>query len=129
MHPEQLAELKTNETLRKRLAKLMALQCFRNTKLEDFHAGTYPSSQAGDCSDVKVVSPFGEIPWTKFSRLSDEEMKALMIDVVEHCYDFLMELCSPHGADIIENLKRRDELPEWNDPELRIFKSGRPGGA
>jgi hypothetical protein len=27
-----------------------------------------------------------------------------------------MELCSPLGPDLIENLKRRDELPEWNDP-------------
>jgi hypothetical protein len=25
-------------------------------------------------------------------------------------------LCSAHGAEIIDHLKRRDELPEWNDP-------------
>src|SRR5262245_37591252 len=62
-----------NELVRKRLAKLMALRCFRNTKLEDLHAGIYPSSEVGDYSDVKVVTPFGEIAWSKVSRLSDEE--------------------------------------------------------
>ncbi len=68
----------------------MAHDCFRNTiELEDMHAA---------------------------GKLSDDDMKALMIDVVDYCFDFLMELCSPLGPDLIENLKRRDELPEWNDP-------------
>jgi hypothetical protein len=40
------------------LAKLMAHDCFRNTKLEDFYSGKYPSSKTGDYADVKVVSPF-----------------------------------------------------------------------
>jgi hypothetical protein len=39
MNPDQLAELKNNEIVRKRLAKLMAPDCFRySTKLEDMHA-------------------------------------------------------------------------------------------
>jgi hypothetical protein len=122
MRPEQLAELKSNETLRKRLAKLMALQCFRNTKLEDLHAGTYPSSQAGDYSDVKVISPFGEIPWQDLGRMSDDEMKVLMIDVVNHCYDFLSELFGDADGDaIISRLKQRDPAPKWNDPEVKIL--------
>jgi hypothetical protein len=87
MNAPQFKALKKNDILRKRLAKLMAKFCFRDTKLEELH-----------------------------DRIIDEEMKALMIDVVDYCYDFLMGLCSPHGADIIEDLKRRDELPEWNDP-------------
>jgi hypothetical protein len=90
MTPEQLAELKNDATLRKRLAKKLAHDCFRNAKkLEDMHAA---------------------------DRFSDEEMKALMTDVVDYSYDFLMELCSPHGAEIVEDLRRRDELPEWTDP-------------
>jgi hypothetical protein len=52
------------------------------------HFATFPSSKAGDYSDVKVVSPYGEIGWERLSRLS-EEMKALMIDVVNHCYDLM----------------------------------------
>jgi hypothetical protein len=52
MHPDQLSEIKNNPVVRKRLAKLLASQCFRNSMLEDFHAGTVPSSQSGDYSDV-----------------------------------------------------------------------------
>jgi hypothetical protein len=122
MTPDQLAELKNNIALRMRLAKLMARDCFRNTSLEDLHAGKMPSSQTGDYSDVKVVTPYGEIQWNKLSRLSDAEMKTLMIDVVDHCYDFLLELCSSQGAEIIEKLKLRDELPAWNEPEPMILR-------
>jgi hypothetical protein len=90
MTPDQLAELKDNGTLRKRVAKKMARDCFRNSKkLEDMHAGHW---------------------------IDDQEMRALMSEVVDRSYDFLMELCSPHGAEIIDDLKRRDELPEWGDP-------------
>jgi len=120
MKTKSLEEIKNNEVVRKRLAKAMARDCFRNTKLEDFHAGIFPSSKAGDYSDVKVVSPYGEIGWERLSRLSDEEMKALMIDVVNHCYDFLTTLCGPFGDTIVEHLKQRDLLPRWNDPESKI---------
>jgi hypothetical protein len=41
---------------------------------------------------VKVVPPFGEMPWKELSRLSDDEMKILMIDAINQCYKFLSEL-------------------------------------
>jgi hypothetical protein len=59
MKADQLAELATNNVLRGRLAKLMALECFRNSELENLHAGKFPSSRTGDYSDVKVASPYG----------------------------------------------------------------------
>jgi hypothetical protein len=94
MTPEQLADLKNDVVLRKRLAKKMAHDCFRNTKeLENIHAA---------------------------NQISDKDMQALMTDVVDYCYDFLMEMCSPHGSDIINDLRRRDEMPEWKDPEPMI---------
>jgi hypothetical protein len=121
---DQLAELKDNATLRKRLAKLMASQCFRNSMLEDFHAGTVPTSRSADYSDVKVVTPYGEIPWNDLSRVSDQEMKALMIDAVNRSYRFLSELFdSPYGDAIIEALKGRDPLPGWNDPTIQTPQS------
>lgn len=61
----------------------------RNSQLEDLHAGTFPDSEVGDFSDVKVVSPHGEIPWTRLSRISNEEMKALMIEVVDRVFTYL----------------------------------------
>jgi hypothetical protein len=117
MDIKSFKEIQKNEVVRKRLAKAMARDCFRNTKLEDFHAGTFPSSEAGDYSDVKVISPYGEIAWNKLGRLSDEEMKVLMIDVVNHCYDFLTVLFGRFGDTIVEHLKQDDVLPQWNDPE------------
>ena len=56
MNPDDLSEFKTSNVLRKRLAKLMAHGYSRNTRLENFHSGIYPSSKTGDYSDVKVVS-------------------------------------------------------------------------
>jgi hypothetical protein len=63
MTPDQLAEVANNEVLRGRLAKLMARSCFRNTVLEDFHAGKVATSETGDYSDVKVITPSREIAW------------------------------------------------------------------
>jgi hypothetical protein len=111
-----LQEIQHNDLVRKRLAKLLAKRCFRNSQLEHFHSGRFPSSKAGDQSDVKVVSPFGEIAWDTLSRFSDEEMKALMIEVVDRCYDFLSELSDGAGDELIEKLKLTDEVPDWYDP-------------
>jgi hypothetical protein len=95
MTPEQLEDLKDDATLRKRLAKKMAHDCFRNTKtLEKLHAA---------------------------DKITDEEMKAIMIEAADKCYDLLLDLCAPHGADIIDNLKQRDQVPEWDDPKVRIY--------
>jgi hypothetical protein len=63
--------------------------CVRNA-LEDLHAGIYPSSGSGDFMDVKVVSPYGEIPWNKLGRISDAEMRELKITVVNRVFTFLL---------------------------------------
>jgi hypothetical protein len=116
MKIDYLQEIRENELVRKRLAKLMALQCFRNSKLEDLHAGTFPSSQADDYTDVKVVSPYGEIAWNNLSRLNDDEMKALMIDVVNRCDTFLAALVGG-PREMIEAVKQRDPISKWHDPK------------
>lgn len=66
-------------TLREEANSIVAY-AFRNGFLEDLHAGTSPSSKKRDYSDVKIISPFGKILWKDLSRLSDEEMKKLMIE-------------------------------------------------
>jgi hypothetical protein len=110
--------LAQNPQVLKRLAKYMAQQCFRNTVLEDFHAGITPYSEAGDYSDVSVRTPSGEIPWSKLSRLSDEEMKALMIDVVNRTYLLLQKLFDEDvGSHLIQTLNQQDLVPHWNDPQ------------
>jgi hypothetical protein len=81
-----------NEVIAKRLALSMALMCVRNTCIEDIHAGVEPSSKGGDFSDVKVVTPYGEIPWNKLSRVRDDEMREFMKQVVDRLYTVLLRL-------------------------------------
>jgi len=69
----------TDPVIQQRLAKHLVLKCFRNSALEDLHAGKVPDTAAGDYSDVVVRTPYGEIPWTELSRFNDAEMKVLII--------------------------------------------------
>jgi hypothetical protein len=118
MNAETLRRLKRSPTIQKRLAKFMAEQCFRNSSIEDIHAGTSPSSASGDFSDVKVVSPYGEIPWKKLSRITDEEMMAPNKEVVDKCYTFFRALLL-RGNEIVEGFQKFDFVPYWDEPKLR----------
>lgn len=59
---ESVKALITDPVLQQRLAKYLVLKCFRNSVLEDLHAGIIPDSKSGGFSDVVVRTPFGEIP-------------------------------------------------------------------
>ena len=72
-----------------RLALTLVETCVRNTQLENLHAGVVPRSAIGDYTDVRVVTPYGDIPWGDLSRISDPEMKALMIEIVDRVFTFL----------------------------------------
>jgi hypothetical protein len=116
----------TDPILQKRLAKYLVLQCFRNSVLEDLHAGISPDSEVGDYSDVRVSSPYGDIPWPKLSRLNDDEMKCLMIDVVNRTYRFIHRLFDENtGGELLLRLAERDPLPRWNEPTLLDEASAR----
>lgn len=43
-----------------KLARIMAMQCVRNTQLERLHAGLPPVTRSGDCSDVFVENAEGQ---------------------------------------------------------------------
>lgn len=104
----QVAEEAIPDRVARRIALALVEQCVRNSRLEDLHAGTSPDSFSEDFSDVKVVTPFGEIPWTQVSRISDVEMKALMIEIVNRVYTFLTH---------IEDLAALNDSARWNRPE------------
>jgi hypothetical protein len=73
----------------KLLARYIACHGVRNSLLEDFHAGKVPRSETGDYTDVFVSTPYGDIPWQKLSRISNKEMRALMLDVEKLIYKVL----------------------------------------
>ena len=99
----------------------MAVSCVRNTSIEDIHAGIEPHSPAGDLSDVKVVTPVGEIPWTRVSRIRDDEMRAFMKQVVDRLYTVLLRLDDADFVERIDQYARRmtrawdapKNLPDW----------------
>src|SRR5438270_10444189 len=69
-------------------------------------------------SDLFVKTPAGEIPWSKLSRLSDEEMKTLMIDVVNRTYLLLRTLFDEDvDSYLIRTLSQQDLVPRWHDPQ------------
>lgn len=73
----------------KLLARFLSEVAFRNSQLENLHTGITPSSKTGDFTDVKVVTPYGEIEWKELSRISDKEMRILMLDIEKRVADFL----------------------------------------
>lgn len=102
-----------------KLAKAVALMCVRNTFLEDLHAGTTPSTRAGDYSDVKVVSPYGEIAWRDLSCLSDEEMKTLMKEVVDKLFVVLSRMDDKQF--LAAMVQRGACQTEWDEPSPRLL--------
>ncbi|MBI1686800.1 hypothetical protein [Caulobacter hibisci] len=90
-------------------ALMLAETGVRNSRLEELHQGVSPGSAVGDYSDVKVVTPYGEIPWRQVSRLDDDEMKELMIEVVDRLFTIL---CHP------EPFTRLMGAARWNAPQL-----------
>jgi hypothetical protein len=98
------------------LAKAITVICVRNGYLEDLHAGITPSSKTGDYSDVTVVTPYGEIPWKSVSRISDEEMKRLMKNVVNQVYTFL---CRQHDPEFLHRFLKMGSnySARWDEPE------------
>lgn len=108
----------TDPVLQQRLAKHLVLKCFRNSVLEDLHAGKVPASKSGDFSDVVVHTPFGEIPWNDLSRFDDAEMKALLVDVVNRTYHLIQDLFDENrGGELLLKLATQDPAPDWDDPK------------
>ena len=95
----------------------MVLTCFRNTELENIHAGKVPVSRTGDFSDVTVVDADGRrIPWPEVSHFDDEAMRDLMRQIVDRVYTFQVMAGDPDFQDSIERW-----IPvalRWDAPKL-----------
>ena len=102
------------------LAKIMAMMCVRNTKLEDIHAGVVPVSKTRDFSDVMVIDGEGlKIPWTEVSHFDDDAMRDLMRQIVNRIYTFQLKTDDPHFQKLIDRWVSVAE--KWDDPEMDEF--------
>ena len=74
-------------------------------------------TQTGDYSDVKVVDASGrEIPWNEVSRISQDEMKQFMKEVVSRLYTFDR---LTQTLEFIESLQRFEaSVRQWDDPAM-----------
>ena len=82
------------------LAKLMVMMCVRNTGLETLHAGLIPVTLTGDYSDVFVLDADGrKIPWAEVSHFDDDQMRALMREIVNRLYTFHVSCDDPEFLD------------------------------
>ena len=100
-----------------RLAKIMAMICVRNSRLEDLHAGQVPTTRTGDYSDVFVVDADGRrIPWPDVSRINDDEMRALMRDIVNRLYTF--HLCADEPGLQAVVARWMAVASHWDEPAI-----------
>ena len=109
------------------LVRMMAQQCVRNTALENIHAGTGPVTRSGDYSDVTVVDAEGRrIPWPEVSHFGDDDMRALMREIVDKLYTFMLFCREPGFLERVGiwmlSARRWDE-PKIVEPFLPRFAS------
>ena len=107
-----------------RIAKVIAMICVRNSRLEDLHAGQVPVTRTGDWSDVIVIDAAGNrIPWADVSRIDDNEMRVLMRDIVNRLYTFHLRPDDPSLRAEVE--RWLSVANNWDEPELDARMIGR----
>ena len=100
-----------------KMAKTLAMMCVRNTGLETLHAGKVPVTHAGDYSDVRVIDADGrEIAWNDASHLDDDQMRALMKEIVNRVFTFYISIDDPEFHDRFDRWTRFADL--WDEPVL-----------
>lgn len=110
------------EKFQSEFAKIMAAACVRRGYLEKLHNGFKPVTRADDYSDVKVIDAEGrEIPWNQVSRINQDEMKTLMIGVVNRIHTFLARtLFSATEDKAFHHALDRTAVPwtkGWDEPQ------------
>jgi hypothetical protein len=84
-------EIQKNELVRKRLAKRIVRDCFRDGEFENFHS--------------------------RLAALDDDAVKTIMTDAVNRTYVLLSKLSNAMGDMIVARLKEQDDAPNWDDPD------------
>ena len=99
------------------LVRTMVLLCFRNSIIEDIHAGLVPVTRTGDYSDVTVIDADGRrIPWPEVSQIDQNAMRDLMRQVVDRVYTFEVRAKDPGFLERIELWAQG--ASRWDEPKL-----------
>jgi hypothetical protein len=106
-----------------KMAKTLAMMCVRNTGLETLHAGIVPVTHAGDYSDVRVIDADGrEIGWNDASHLDDDQMRALMKEIVNRVFTFYISIDDEEFRDRVDRWAQLTD--RWDEPgsDLEFLK-------
>lgn len=110
-------KVEDEERIAANLAKIMAMICIRNTRLEDLHAGIQPVTLSGDYSDVSVIDGTGKaIPWREVSHIDDAQMADLMREIVDRLFTFHMRRDDPGFRDHLDRWVTASD--KWDNPLL-----------
>ena len=102
-----------------KMAKTLAMMCVRNTGLESLHAGIVPVTHTGDYSDVRVIDADGrEIAWNDVSHLDNDQMRALMKEIVNRLYTFNISIDDQEFRDRVDRWARLAD--RWDEPDEDI---------
>ena len=102
-----------------KMAKTLAMMCVRNTGLETLHAGVVPVTHTGDYSDVRVIDADGrEIAWNDVSHLDNDQMRALMKEIVNRLYTFNISIDDQEFRDRVDRWARIAD--RWDEPDEDI---------
>lgn len=105
------------------MAKTLAMMCVRNTGLETLHSGIVPVTHAGDYSDVRVIDADGrEIAWNDVSHFDDDQMRALMKEIVNRLYTFNISIDDPDFRNSVDRWARIAERWDEPYPDLEFFR-------
>ena len=106
-----------------KMAKTLAMMCVRDTGLETLHAGIVPVTHAGDYSDVRVIDADGrEIGWNAVSHLDDDQMRALMKEIVNRVFTFYISIDDEEFRDRVDRWARLAD--RWDEPhdDIEFFR-------
>lgn len=105
------------------MAKTLAMMCVRNTGLETLHSGIVPVTHAGDYSDVRVIDADGrEIAWNDVSHRDDDQMRALMKEIVNRLFTFYISIDDPDFRNSVDRWAKIAERWDEPDPDLEFFR-------
>ena len=106
-----------DDALQSLFIRTMVLVCFRNTMLEDIHAGLTPVTRTGDYSDVTVIDADGRrIPWPDVSHIDNDRMRDLMRQVVDRVHTFTVRSNESGFLERIDLWMKA--ASRWDEPKL-----------
>lgn len=106
-----------------KMAKTLALMCVRNTGIETLHAGVVPVTHTGDYSDVRVIDADGrEIAWNDVSHLDNDQMRALMKEIVNRLYTFNISIDDQEFRDRVDRWARIADRWDEPDDDIEFFR-------